>query len=413
MNYFVYKLLQHDGRLARGIVKRPRGGEDAIRAYLEERFSLPVLSVWRMPLLLKELYVFFVRFFRAPVKTEDIAEFLRNLAVMLRSGIPVMVALEDSVDDAKGSPLQSITEELFLGIESGMSLSEAMERHPDVFPNSVLFLVRIGEESGNVDRTLLDASKHLDRVRNMQRDTKRAMIYPAFVFVTIFCAAAFWMVYVVPGMTDLFKQMSATLPPLTQALMSLSDFLQRYIAYIIVAIVVLALLIVYLIRNHYKTRLIFHHILIKMPVTKGLVRSSSQAYLSEYMSLLISAGVDIVSSLEILENAMSNEVYKLKVAIMRDEIINGHSLERAFRNAGIFPGFVVRMISVGEQSGTLTEQLDYIATEYRARLDHAIQTLSEAIKPAVILFAGALFGLIIAGLFLPVYQLIGQMGSLR
>jgi len=332
---------------------------------------------------------------------------------MLRSGIPVMSALGDAVDDSKGSPMHDVAEDLFLSIESGASLSEAMGRHSDVFPNTIVFLVRIGEESGNLDRTLLDGAKHLDRIRGMQRDTKRALIYPGFVFVSIFLAAAFWMIYVVPGMSDLFKSMNVTMPSLTLFLIWLSDFMLSHLLLIVVVPIVIISAMVYQIRNHAKTRLFFYRILMKVPISKGLLTSSSQAYLSEYLSLLISAGLDILSSLKILEDAMSNEVYKLKVATIRDEIIHGHSLERAFRQSGIFPGFAVRMIAVGEQSGTLTEQLDYIATEYRSRLDHTIKALAETLKPAVILVAGVLFGVIIAGLFLPVYQLIGQVGRVR
>jgi len=413
MNYFVFKLLQDDGRLFRGIIMRPHGNIASARVYLEQRYDMPVLSLWRMPLFLKEMYVFFTRIFRKPVKTADVSEFLRNLSVMLRSGIPVMEALNDAADDSKGSPLQSVTEDIYLGIESGMSLSMGMARHPDIFPNTVLFLARIGETSGCLDRTLMDAAKHLERLRNMQRDTKRALIYPVFVFTTIFFAAAFWMVYVVPGMADLFHSMSATLPPLTLTLIWLSEFLQENLFMIMVVLVCFILFIIYQIRNHYKSRLVFQRILMRIPVSKGLIESSSQAYLSEYLSLLIASGIDILSSLEILEGAMSNEVYKLKVAAMRNGVIKGHSLERVFRNANIFPKFVIRMIAVGEQSGTLTEQLDYIATEYRLRLEHTIQSLAETLKPAVIIVAGILFGVIIAGLFLPVYQLIGQVGTLR
>jgi len=140
-----------------------------------------------------------------------------------------------------------------------------------------------------------------------------------------------------------------------------------------------------------------------------LIRSSSLAFITEYLSLLISSGINIVDSLEVLERSIKNEVYRDKIRQVREGVSRGNSLSEEIKARKTFPGFVIRMISVGEQSGSLDTQLRYLAEEYRSRFDHIVASISEIIKPLVMIIAGGLFILMIVALFLPIYQLVGQV----
>ena len=142
------------------------------------------------------------------------------------------------------------------------------------------------------------------------------------------------------------------------------------------------------------------------------MRSSGLAYITEYLSLLISSGVEIIKSLEIIEESITNEVYKEKIGEVREGVMRGNTLTDELRSAEVFPSFVLRLTSIGEQTGTLDSQLKYLAEEYRKRFEHTVESISEIIQPLVIIFAGLLFILMIIALFLPVYKLIGEVGIL-
>jgi general secretion pathway protein F/type IV pilus assembly protein PilC len=217
------------------------------------------------------------------------------------------------------------------------------------------------------------------------------------------------MVYVIPSIADLFRQMRIELPALTQWVMTFSENLSTHFTIFIIVVFALIYGAHTAIRKSYRVRYQFHKLLLKLPVSKVLIKSSVLAFITEYLSLLISSGINIVDSLEVIERSTKNEVYREKINQIRKGVSRGNSLSDEIRFHQAFPGFVIRMISVGEQSGSLDQQLRYLAEEYRQRFDHVVASISEIIKPLVMLIAGGLFILMIVALFLPIYQLIGQV----
>lgn len=412
MRYFYFQRLLDTGQLATGIEKLAFVNETSARYYLEQRWGNTVIvKLVMLPNWLNWPYDFILSLFRPQLKREEVADFFRNIAIMLRSGIPMFTAIEDMASDDSSIPIKRVSQDILESLRSGASFSESVERHSDVVPQTVIHLIRIGESSGNLDRTLMDAAEHLKRVDKILRDSKRAMIYPGFVFFTILAAAVFWISYVIPNISDLFKQMQVELPPITQAVLSISDNIGQnlLLSFIVFSVIVFA--IYYTIKNNQAVRYQFHRLMLKLPVSKLLVNSSVMAFITEYLSLLISSGLSMVESLEILERSTSNEVYRKSIKTMREGVIRGNTLSSEMRQTKIYPRFVVRMISVGEETGRTDEQLGYLAEEYRERFDHVVASISEIIKPVVMLFAGALFLLLIIALFLPIYQLISQVNG--
>ncbi|MDT8407751.1 MAG: type II secretion system F family protein [Methylococcales bacterium] len=288
-------------------------------------------------------------------------------------------------------------------------MTESFEDHRDVFPETVRHLTRIGEQSGALDRTLLDASTHLQRMVHLNQDVKKAMIYPAFVLITLLGASIFWISYVLPNVFDMFRQMNVKLPELTLMVMSgMNHINQHLILYVLVACLIL-LTLVLLFRRNGEVRYRLFQLAYYLPISRKLVRASSLAYISEYLSLLIGAGFNLLDSLDVLEHSIRNEVYRKRINQAKKGISRGNTLSQELRTAEVFPGLMIRLVSVGEQSGTLDQQLRYLAEEYRRRFDNLIASISEVVKPLIILVAGGLFILMIVVLLLPVYQLIGDV----
>ncbi|RDI21884.1 general secretion pathway protein F/type IV pilus assembly protein PilC [Pseudacidovorax intermedius] len=292
-------------------------------------------------------------------------------------------------------------------------MGEAFDRQPSVFPEAVRNLTRLGDETGTMDRMLHEAADHIERVMTLKADSKQALIYPTFVFTAIFGAAALWLYYVVPNLGSLFKQFNIKLPPLTIAVVATSDWVRQN-GFLVLALMIGALLsAVFGWYGSYKFRLGVYRVLHAMPVAKRLMLASAMAFFSEYFSLLLRAGVDVVRSLTVLEGITRDLHYKDKLATVRMYVERGDRISSAMRRVGGFPPMMLRIIGVGEESGTLSEQLIYIAGEYRKRLSRVVATLSEILKPLVIFVAGALLAVFVAALVLPVYDLIGQTMSVR
>lgn len=407
MRSFYYQHLLPTGEIRSGVEKLVFNNPESARLYMERRYNVVVLKLKMMPPWSTVFFDTVKNITRKPMGRDELVDFFHNLAVMQKSGIPIIEAMHEMASEDSGPATQQLAKDVLQSLASGSSLSESLNRHPDVIPETARYLVQIGENSGALDKTLMDAANHLKRVGNIIRDTKRVMIYPAFVFMTIIGAAMFWMAYVIPSITDLFLQMRVETPAITKLVMSFSENLSDNLTIFIIISVLLIFSISLIVKKNKKIRYAFHSLLLKMPVSKVLVRSSSLAFITEYLSLLISSGINIVDSLDVLERSIKNEVYRDSIRKVKEGVGRGNSLSSEIKSRKSFPGFVVRMIVVGEQSGNLDTQLRYLAEEYRARFDNVVASISEIIKPLVMIIAGALFILMIVALFLPIYQLIG------
>lgn len=411
MRCFYYQRLLPTGQLKSGVIKLAFLNPESARFYLEQRWKSVIVKLVMLPGWYNALYDGIKLVGQKPMKREELADFFRNMAVMQRSGIPVFDAVEELTGDDSSKTSRRLAEDLLESLRSGSSLTDSMERHSDLIPETVRYLTRIGEASGTLDRTLMDASEHLKRVGKIAQDAKRAMIYPAFVFLSIIGAAIFWISYVIPSISDLFIQMQVELPPLTRWLLELSENVSTHLALslgLIFAVIYGSLMLV---KHNRRVRYRVHQLGLFLPISRLLMRSSALAFITEYLSLLVASGINVVDSLEVLSQATRNEVYRESILRIREGVMRGNSLSSEMRQTKRFPGFAIRLISVGEQTGSLDTQLRYLAEEYRHRFDHVVASISEIIKPAVMILAGGLFILMVIALFLPVYELISQTNS--
>ncbi len=411
MNVYYYRLLLSSGRVRAGITQLSVEHDASARMWLEKNFDAVVLKLYRLPGWLAETQRSISHLVKPNIRPIELAGMLRDMAVMTSAGVPVMEALRAVANEAGSSGTSNaarLARRLLEELDAGASLSDAFARYPDAFPETVRNLVMIGDETGSMDKMLMEAADHIERVAKMTADTRQALIYPAFVFSAIFAAGGFWIYYVIPNLSELFKQMNADLPPLTVAVMAGSEWLIAHGLMIIVGMAVTAFVLWVTWRYSQPFRRSVHYTLHKLPIAKTIMYSSGLAFFTEYMALLIRAGVDMVSSLKVMEKAMQDEYYRDRIIAIRQVLERGDRMSAAMRQVGGFPSMMVRMVGVGEETGTLDAQFSRLSEEYSMRLQRLIANLSEIIKPVVVLFAGGMFVFLIVALLLPVYDLVRQ-----
>ncbi len=408
---YYYRILMPHGRLRTGFYRLAVERDFSVRVRLEREYDATVVTLWPLPGPLTGAYALVARLFRRDVRPEELAGFLRDLGVMLRAGVPALEALRTIIQEGRtagAAGIAHIARQLHDDLDAGVSVTEAFARRPDIFPETVRNLVAIGDRSGNLERMLIEGAEHTERMMNIRRDIRTALIYPLFVFSAIFAVAAFWITYVVPTMAELFRQLDAELPAITRGLIALSGAVAGHLP---VAGAILAGVTVggrWLLRYHIPARQAFHEAAHRLPVVRALVTASGMASLTEHLAILVRSGLDLASSLDVLTRATGDLHYRARLARVRDAVLRGERVAAAMRRVGGFPAMAVRMISVGEESGSMEEQLRHLSGEYRKRLDVLVRSLAEVIKPAIILVAGAVFFVLVLGLLVPIYDLIRQ-----
>ena len=411
MNYFRYKLITANGEIASGVAKLPYQETMSAVNHLERDGSV-TLYVKKLGRLTRWLFQLGDLRPQRRLSRTILAEILNNLALMLRSGMPLVTALEESSQTEEYPSVARDFAQIIERIQGGASFSDAAGHFPHIFPQSVLHLVRMGENTGRLDNMLKDASEHLLRIQKIFSDTKQALLYPAFVMFAISGGMLFWFAYVVPKIVGLFKELDVALPRMTQVLIHLSELAQLYYLHFIIGAAAAVVIAALLRKRSRGFRRALDALLLKLPIAQSIVAASNLAFISEYFAMLINAGIDILQSVGILKEAVGNEVYRDKLAEVRASLKVGEGISESFKQAVIFPNFVVRMIGVGEASGTLSEQLVYIADQYRNKLSILVATIGKSIEPLILMVAGTIFAVVIIGLFLPIYDLVSRVGAM-
>ncbi|WP_200762737.1 type II secretion system F family protein [Nitrosophilus alvini] len=380
--------------------------EKAIRKI--EREGAVAVDIKELPSFLSPIEYFLNK---KRVKTEEIIEILENLHLVIKSGMPIQDGLKDMAKEAENPDLKEILQEISYSVEEGKSLSHALEKYEKYFSHIIISLVRIGEQTGELEDTLKKGAEFLKRIDTLKKKAKQAMIYPSFALTAITAALLVWLMYVLPKIITVFEEMKIELPPITKAIMWVSDFLNNNFLYIAFAVLVTVLIVKSAIKKFPKIRRAFDAALLKIPVISQFIRYFNIAFFSEYIRLAIISGLPIFDALQSMQKNIKNSIFKEKIEEAIEKIKSGQSISNAFSQTDIYPPFTVRMIAVGEETGALDEQLKYISGYYYAKVDYMAENVSKFIEPVVIIFVGAFMAIIMLGLMGPVYDLISQVGQ--
>ncbi len=409
MPLFRYKILDDSGKIERGVAELPFVDITAAIRYLERQGGL-VLNIRKLDPI-SAFVTRIVTYGGSRIKRTDLAEFFNNLSIQLKAGVPVLDALGEIMEDTSNPMLKMVLRFIKIDIESGQTFAEALARHPKVFSPLVINLARIGEETGNLDEMLMKASVHLRNIQEIISSTRRSLMYPAFLLCVVFGAAVFWFYYVVPKMIELFKDMGVSLPFLTRALIYVADWTQAYLGMTMMGIAIFIVLVLILRKKNLTFRYYTDLTLLHTPIISQIIKTSIIARICEYLGILVGAGVGVIKAFEIIRDSMSNAVVKHRLYLAENAVRGGNSISDAFRQVKVLHPFAVRMINIGELSGRLDEQTTYVADVYRQKLNAMVQVLGRTLEPIMLVVMGLIFGAVMGGLLLPIYDLVSKINA--
>lgn len=343
-------------------------------------------------------------FSKKKVKIDDLVIFSRQLATMVDAGIPLVGALDILGDQIENKTFGEIISKIRNDVETGSSLSDAIAKHKKVFSALFVNMVRAGESSGMLDEILDRLALYLEKTSSLQKKITSALIYPAVVTGMAVGITLLLLLKVIPIFKDIFSGFGATLPKPTMVLIFISDSLQKYFP----AIFVITAIVVFMIARYVKTdkgRLRYDSLLLKLPIFGTLLTKVAVSKFTRTLSTLIKSGVPILNSLEIVGKTAGNRAVEMAVETVRNNVREGESIAEPLARSKIFPSMVVRMVSVGEQSGELEKMLSKVADFYDEQVDAAVSGLTSLIEPLIIAFLGIVIGTIVICMFLPIFKL--------
>lgn len=340
-----------------------------------------------------------------PITEKDITLFTRQLATMLKAGVPLLQAFDITARSHANPTLQRLLAEIKGEVEAGSSMSQAFRKHPKYFDSLYCNLVHAGEQAGMLDGVLDRIATYKEKMLALKSKIKSALFYPVLVIVIAFIITAGIMLFVIPAFKDLYSQSGAELPALTLLILRLSDlFVQWW--YVIFGSLFAAVLISYqALRRSPKLRAIVDRWLLQAPVFGPLVEKATVARWARTFSSMFAAGVPMVETLDAVAGASGNAVFAEATQKICSEVAAGISLATALQSAGVFPTMLVQMVAIGEESGALDSMLTKVAEFYEREVDDAVAGLSSLLEPLIMVILGGIIGTIVVAMYLPIFRM--------
>jgi len=342
------------------------------------------------------------------IKAKDIAIFTRQLATMMKAGVPLLQAF-DIV--GRGNPNPSVTKllnDIRTDVETGTSLSAAFRKHPLYFDTLYCNLVEAGEAAGILEELLDRLALYMEKTEGIKSKIKSALMYPISVLVVAFIVVAVIMIFVVPSFKEMFNNFGADLPGPTLIVIAISEFFVDYWYLIFGGIGGSVYFFLQAWRRNEKVQQFMDRVLLKMPIFGTLVEKSVIARWTRTMATMFAAGVPLVEALDSVGGASGNSVYGKATEKIQQEVSTGTSLTTAMTNTGIFPSMVLQMCAIGEESGSIDHMLGKAADFYEAEVDDMVAGLSSLMEPIIIVILGSIIGGIVVAMYLPIFKL-GQV----
>jgi len=338
------------------------------------------------------------------IKLDDLVIFARQMATLVAAGIPLIQSLDILGDQMDKEKFRLVLRRMHSDVQSGRSLSEAMQTYQKVFSPLFIHMVRAGETSGRLQEILDRVAQYFEKSSALQKKVKAAMMYPMIVSIMAFAITFVMLAFVIPKFATIFEGLSAKLPAPTQMLIDLSNYLAANWWWILAVIGGC----VFMFRQYIRSplgRLSWDSFTLRMPVFGPIVMKVAVSKFSRTLSTLVRSGVAILAALEIVSKTSGNARIEKVIIDLMGSVKRGETIAGPLSKSGIFPSMVVRMIAIGEETGELEEMLTKIADFYDTQVDTAVSGLTSLIEPIIIAFLGVVIGGIVVALFLPILTL--------
>ncbi len=403
MPFFAYKGRNARGELLQGVLEGADSG--AVADQLFGNGVTPIdIAITKKTAVDKDGDSWTTKLFEKKVTSMDVQLFSRQLYTLLKSGVPIMRGLAGLQESAISKSLGKVIQDLRESLDSGRELSVAMRRHPTVFNNFYLSMVRVGEMTGRLEEVFLRLFDHLEFDRDMRERVRTATRYPTFVCIAMLLAIVVVNIFVIPQFVKVFASFNAELPLMTRMLINSSNFMVAYWPGLLVG----SIAAVYGARAYVGTSagaLWWDRIKLRIPVAGKIILKGTMARFARSYALAMKSGVPMVQGLTVVSQTVDNVYLSSRVDGMRDGVERGESILRTAVAAGVFTPIVLQMIAVGEETGSLDDLMDEIAQMYEREVDYELKTLSAQIEPIMIVFLGAMVLVLAMGIFLPIWDL--------
>lgn len=342
------------------------------------------------------------------IKTAEITTFCREFSIMINSGMTIVDSLELLKEQPYSSLFKRILATVHNDVRSGLLLSEAFGKYNKIFPEMFISMVYVAELSGSLDVTLIELASYYERNYKIERKAKNALIYPTLLSVLTIGVIILLMVAIVPTFKSTLEKLDVEMPPITKSIISISDFVVTNYAYLLLGLLV-ALLIIYLLFRIEKVKYLWDAFKATAPLISKVTSSLVCASFTRGFSALISGGVDVVKSLEIMRNIIKNRYYKQKYDLAYKEVIMGSSISAAFAKYKVFPKILTQIIATGENSGSLDTVLTKSTSYFDENIETALLRMTTLIEPLIICIMGVIIAIVILAVFSPLLSIMNTL----
>lgn len=342
------------------------------------------------------------------VSAKDITLFTRQLATMMKSGVPLLQSFEIVGRGHSNPAVGKLLLDIKADVETGSSLSQAFKKYPLYFDALFCNLIEAGEQAGILDSLLDRLATYKEKIQAIKGKIKSALFYPVSIIVVAFIITAVIMIFVIPAFKELFQSFGADLPAPTLVVMAISDYFVAYWWAIFGAVGggIYGFLEAW--KRSEKMQIVMDRIFLRVPIFGEIIRKAVIARWTRTLATMFAAGVPLVEALDSVGGAAGNYVYKLATKQIQSEVATGTSLTLAMQNANLFPNMVTQMVAIGEESGALDSMLGKVADFFEAEVDDAVEAMSSLMEPMIMVVLGTLIGGMVVAMYLPIFKL-GQV----
>lgn len=388
----------------KGLKKKPRTGEIRAKSIDHARYQLSRQGVKAVSLKKARQNT------GTRVKLAVVASFVRQLAVMIQSGVPLGQSLgliAGGMTSKAKRNMQTVVRAIRADVESGLKLSDAMRKHPRCFDTLFCNTLAAGENAGELDSALGRLATHIEKTLRIRQKVRKAMVYPSIVVLVAIAVTVGMLLFVLPSFKAIYAQFESELPILTTMLLSASDFLEKNGLYLLLAVVLGVYSLIQLYTRNPKFRNSMDVLLLRTPLIGELMKTAVHARWTRTFATLSASGVPITSALESVASVAQIRNYQEATLEVRQAVASGARVSDSMEQSRLFPPESVQMIRIGEESGRMDSMLERLANQYETNLDDKVDTLSTVMEPLIMCVIGVLVGVLIVGMYMPIFNMGG------
>lgn len=344
------------------------------------------------------------------VSVRELSVFCRQFESVLNAGVTVIEALNMLSEQTENKRFAAAIADVRDSVQKGDSLAVAMSRHPKIFPELMVHMIAAGEASGGIDKAFDRIGGQFEKEAHLKGLIVKSAIYPIILIVVIIVIVAIMMIKIVPTFTAQFDEVGGTLPGITRAVMSISDFFVHK-WFLMVVIVVGIVLFVKSFKKTEHGAILWGRLMLKLPMIGSLNIKTASASMTRTLSTLMGSGIQLVDALELVTGMMKNQVVKAALKEAQEEVSRGIPLSKPLEQSGVFPPMVYHMIEIGEETGNMEDMLDKIAAYYDEEVEMATQSLLAAMEPLIIIVMAVIVVPIVLAIMMPMYSLYDNIGA--